>query len=637
MPVVLDSATMKASSRPATCATLRPPRRRGAEAPGENRRLAPGRKGLTIGRRWGRMRISMDRAEGNGDTRVKSGLVTAALVVALVVLGFVVPLVAARHYGAFGIPRGDDWSYLQTLFRFADHGRFDGNNWVSMTLVGQVVVAAPVVAIFGRDIGPVQTTAALMGLVGLVSTYWLARQIVGRGAGAFIALTIAIGPLWGVLVISFMTDVPMFAASMLALALAVAAIRRAPLSMGLFAASVFVGVFAFSIRQYAIVPVIAIVVTAVIAARGDQARRRVAVGIGAAALVVCVVMYGLWTQIPNLKTYVPTIPDGHSISVTIIKSAGFFRLGGLLLAPVVVLANPIRVVRRAWAASRLGTVVLGVGATLALVALSIRVPGQQFVGNYIDANGALSTDVLLGRRPDLFPSGVYAVLVGIATLSAVVLVLATVGPLTTLVARVRARDFTIIDPARFLVALSIVGYAAAYEFAMVTGVSVYDRYALPMVPLVAIAFLASARAPDERSYVESAESADGPGVRWAAAGALVGLAAVGLAFTVDSAAFDGTRWNVAVAATRKGFTRHEINGGFEWVNFYRGSHAPRIVVGVKDGPRRAPTTRPSEFCVTVAVNPLPDGRTILATRRYAVFTRPDALIVALRNHRCRRR
>jgi hypothetical protein len=375
-----------------------------------------------------------------------------------------------------------------------------------------------------------------------------------------------------------------------------------------------------------------------IVARGDRPRVRVVVALSVGALLVCVVIYGLWSQIPNLKTYVPTVPDGHSISVTIIKSAGFLRLGGLLLAPIVVLANPMRVVRRAWDASRAATVVLGGGVMLALVALSIRVPGQQFVGNYVDANGALSTDVLLGRRPDLVPVGVYAVLVGLATLSAVVLGLAIVGPLTTLVARVRARDSTVVRPVRFLVALSIVGYIVAYEFAMITGVSVYDRYALPMVPLVAIAFLASIRAPSGIPTRGGAiESPDGPGVRWAAAGTLVALAIVGLAFTIDSAAFDGTRWNVAVAATSSGFTRHEINGGFEWVNFYRGTHVPRIVVGVKDGPHVAPTTQTSEFCVSVAVDPKRDGRKVLATRTYAVFTRPDARIVALRNHRCRRR
>ena len=418
-----------------------------------------GRKDQTIGRRRGRMSISMHGAEGSRHETLKSGPGTAVLVVALGVLGLVVPLIVARHYGAFGIPRGDDWSYLQTLFRFADHGRLDGNSWVSMTLVGQLGVATPVVWIFGHDIGAVQMTAALMGVVGLLSTYWLGRQIVGRGAAAFVAISLAVGPLWGVLIISYMTDIPAFAASMLAMALAVAAIRRAPLSVALFVASLAVGVFAFSIRQYAIVPVIAIALTALLVVRGARDRPRVwaVTGLAVAALLGCFVIYGLWSQIPNLKTYVPVLPDGHSLSVTIIKGVGFLRLGGLLLAPVVVLANPMRVVRGAWSASHRATVVLGAGAAVAVVALSVRVPGQQFVGNYIDANGALSTDVLLGNRPDLFPAPVYALLVGVATLSALVLVLATIAPATRLLERVGSRDVSMTSPARFLVGISIIG------------------------------------------------------------------------------------------------------------------------------------------------------------------------------------
>ena len=566
-----------------------------------------------------------------------SGPAVLALLVGVGVLGVLVPLVAARHSGAFGIPRGDDWSYLQTLFRFAEHGHLDGNRWVSMTLVGQVGLATPVVWVFGRNIGAVQITAALLGLGGLLATYWLGSRIVGRRAAAFLTITIAVGPLWGVLVITFMTDVPAFAASMLALALAVAAVRRAPLSLRLLAASLAAGVFAFSIRQYAIVPVVATVLTASLVARGPEGRAqaRGVAALGAVALVACVVIYGLWSQIPNLKTYVPALPDGHSISVTIIKSGGFLRLTGLLLAPVVVLSNPARVLRRAWSASHRATVVSGAGTVCALAALSVRVPGQQFVGNYIDANGALSTDVLLGNRPDLFPAVVYAFLVAVATLSAVVLVLAMIEPAIRFLRRVRSHDLAIASPARFLVGISVVGYAAAYVFAMMTGVSVYDRYALPALPLVAIGFLASVRAAPEVPTVR--READGPGVRRASAATLAILAVVGLAFTVDSAAFDGNRWGAAVAETRAGFARRAINGGFEWVNYYRGSHVPRIVVGAKDGPRAAPTTRTSDFCVSVSVDPKPDGRRVLATRSYGVFTRPDARIMALRNRRCRRR
>ncbi|MEP6623257.1 MAG: hypothetical protein ABJC79_02360 [Acidimicrobiia bacterium] len=554
-------------------------------------------------------------------------------------VGLVVPLAVAGHFGAFGIPRGDDWSYLQTLFRFADHGRLDGNHWVSMTLVGQVGITTPVVWVFGHSIRAAQVTAALMGFGGLTATYWLARPLLGRRPATIVVVSIAVCPLWGVLVVSYMTDVPAYGPSMLALALGAAAVRRVPVAPGLLTAALVVGVFAFSIRQYAIVPVVAIGLTALLVAWGssDRERFRSVAAIGLAAILACVVIYGLWSRIPNLKTYVPAAPNGHSISVTIIKSGGFLRLAGLFLAPVVIVANPIRVVRRALLASRAATLVIGIGTAAALVALSVRVPGQQFVGNYVDASGALSTDVLLGRRPDLFPGVVYALLVAAATMSAVVLVLALVDPFVRVVARWRTRDLVVAHPDRFVVGLAVIGYVLAYEFAMITGVSVYDRYALPVLPLVAIAFLASTRAGD--AVVPNPTTARAGGAGWgrASIAAVALLALVGFAFMVDSASFDGTRWKVADTARQAGFASRRINGGFEWVNFYRGDHVPRIVVGDKDRPREAPKTRPSEFCVSVVVDPPKDGRPVVAVRKYEALTRPAARIVALRNVHCRGR
>ncbi|MFI5053952.1 MAG: hypothetical protein ACHQDE_06275, partial [Acidimicrobiia bacterium] len=50
----------------------------------------------------------------------------AALAV-LALVGGVVPVALAGHFGALGIPRHDDWSYALAAFRFADRGRFNGN------------------------------------------------------------------------------------------------------------------------------------------------------------------------------------------------------------------------------------------------------------------------------------------------------------------------------------------------------------------------------------------------------------------------------------------------------------------------------------------------------------------------------
>lgn len=556
-------------------------------------------------------------------------------VLVLGLVSFVLPLLTARQYGALGIPRGDDWSYLQTLFRWVDHGRLDGNHWVSMTLLGQLGAAVPIVWIFGRSITAVQCGVAFMGFAGLLATYWMSVRVIGTGRAALVTLTIALGPLWGPLAASYMTDVPAFAATMCALALAVAALRRTPQSLPMVAASLAAGVYAFSIRQYAMVAVLAISMTVIWVARETRDRRasRVVIAMVVAAFVACGVIYAVWSEIPNLKSYVPSIPDGHSVSVAVIKGGGFVRLFGLLLAPVVAVAGPAQIVRRAWAASSRATLVTIGGLGVGLALLSVRVPGQQFVGNYIDSNGALSGDVLLGRRPDLFPSPVYPLLVILATVSGVLIVTAMIPPAARLVQRLASRDLQLTDPVLFCLGLTAVGYVLAYVFAMFTGVSVYDRYALPLLPLVGVAVARRPRVSEIEARAR--EAAIAPAGRVMGAVALAVVAAVGIAFTVDAASFDGTRWRVAVAVAHQGYARREINGGFEWVNYYRGTRVPRIVVG-SNGAHGVPKTKVSDFCVSVYVDPLPDGRRVMVSRPYSNLTRSDARIVALRNP-CRRR
>src|SRR5436190_20967260 len=94
----------------------------------------------------------------------------APSVALLVVVGFVVPLLIARHYHALGVPRGDDWSYLRTLFHWVDSGDLNFNHWVSMTLVGQLLLAAPIALVRKGDTASVQALTATLGLVGLFST-----------------------------------------------------------------------------------------------------------------------------------------------------------------------------------------------------------------------------------------------------------------------------------------------------------------------------------------------------------------------------------------------------------------------------------------------------------------------------------
>src|SRR5215510_3418146 len=169
---------------------------------------------------------------------------------ALVVLvGGVFPFLVARHFGAFGIPRNDDWAYLRSAFGFADHGTLTGGDWASMNLVGQLVVALPAVWLFGHRVEALQLEVLVLGVAGLLCVLDLARRLLPLGHALLVALTVAIGPLWAALSVSYMTDIPAFAFAMASLAAGALGIGR-DLVNGLFCASLVIGVFGFTVRGY---------------------------------------------------------------------------------------------------------------------------------------------------------------------------------------------------------------------------------------------------------------------------------------------------------------------------------------------------------------------------------------------------
>jgi hypothetical protein len=564
------------------------------------------------------------RAAGVASTRPPARrsrtLDLAGIVGLLTLLGVVVPLLVAERYGALGIPRSDDWSYLLTLFRWVDTGKLDFNGWVSMTLVGQLVIAAPFVKLAGRSITTIQLLTSMVGLVGLLGVVFIGRQMVRPPWWAvFVAATIAVGPLWGPLAPTFMTDVPTFTFEMLTLAAAAVAFRRRPLSLGWFATSIALGFVGVTIRQYAIVPVIAIVLVAVCRSWADRDRRRLAIVLTIAATfaVVAIAFFYWWSGLPDSKSLSPSTPSLHSLSLTFSKDAGFLRLVGLLILPVVVLAGPVGVVRRAWRTSPVLTTILGLASSLWLATSYLRMPNNPFVGNYVARDGVLSFLVLRGDRPDVMPSTVFNLLVVLGSLSAVVIVLTVVPFLAAVPRRIRDRDLLDVrDALTAVMGLSIAGFATAYTLALSTKLPVFDRYALPILPLVALVVLRAVLTAtrDEPRPVATIGRTSGVAL------AFVALFAVGLSFTVDSASFDATRWHLAERVERMGYPATKIEGGFEWLGYHRERDIRR---GQLYRSNRGP-------CVVLRIDPPRNGRRVLASAESTAISRDPATIVAER-------
>jgi len=526
------------------------------------------------------------------------------VVLLVVVLGGMVPLLIASHYGALRIPRSDDWSYLVTLFRWVDHGRLGFNNWVSMTLIGQLVLAAPIAAIFHRSIVAIHIFSAGIGVVGLLALVYLGRRVLPHGRGAvLIAVTIAVGPLWGPLAPTFMTDVPAFAAQMVSLGLAVSAFRAPRMSLHRLGAALAVGFLAISIRQYELVPELAILIVAIgtVIRERDRVRTRAVALMTVAVVVATAALLVWWSSLPDSLSLSPNPQTSSLVANLVVLNAGFLRLTGLLICPILAWLGPMRLVRRSWTASSRMTLAMGAAVSAWMLITYVRSSTTPFVGNYIDRFGVLSNDVLQGKRIPVMPTMLFDALSVIGSVAGVLIAVALVPFIIGLARRVRERSFTITDPRTTILALTVAGFSAAYLIAIGTKLHTFDRYALPAIPLVGILLIGTV----ERRGAEVREPLARSLVGTRLAGTLVAIAfvaVVGAIITTDSASFDGARWRVDEAAQARGYSPAAIDGGFEWTSFHR-ERGPSVGHTLAEWKRLRPITSRG-LCVTVVVNPV---------------------------------
>ncbi len=558
----------------------------------------------------------------------------AALGIALFSIAVALPLLVADHYGALRIPRSDDWSYYRTLFDWHRTGRWDFNYWVSMTLVGQVIITKPIVMIFGTNIAAIRVFTATLGAIGLGAVACLGRPCrLQRRDGLFIAIVVASGPLWGSLAATYMTDVPAFAFQMIAMSFAArgltqANLERAGTSVRMFAISVTFSVVAISIRQYAAVTFIAIVATYAATAdlRSRPQLKRAVIIVTGAALVALALLFHWWGTIPHPRALSPAIPNSGSLQLAYESAGGFLRLAGLMLLPIVAFANPIRAVREVWKIHGPVARWMTFAATLVLVSSYAMQPEVPFVGNYFDRRGVLADDIIAGTRPPIMARPLFEILVVLASLSAFVLVMLAVPLIDAVRHRVKARSIHVDDPITLLLALTLFGFAFAYELAIVCNLPIFDRYALPAL---APAALLVRRQQTAILHARQSKSVGSAWRVWLPASVAFALVAfLGVMYTAEAASYDGTRWAVAEAAVRAGYAVQDVHGGYEWVG-YRLHRSPRLepTVALQKKQRKQYF---SGLCVTVVINPPSRPREIVATKYAIGWLRNPTPVYAIR-------
>jgi 4-amino-4-deoxy-L-arabinose transferase-like glycosyltransferase len=494
--------------------------------------------------------------------------------------GIGIPLLMSAAAGAIGVPSNDDWVYMRAAGSLFRTGSVDMPAHTT-AFIGQLAMVQPFLWLSGGNPWAFTAFGLVMALIGLASTYLLARRFVGIGSAVMVVLLVEAFPGFARETASFMTDVPAYAFAVLCLLLGTRWLQGEGGRVTLVA-SLGAGLLAVSIREFAIAAPAAILVAAWARNRTDERVWLAGVSGILAAGVACVIVAA---SMPGRAA-----PVTADLGWLIYLGPAFATLAAVLLP-----AAAIGIGRRM---ASLGPepIILGAALVIGIVLIS---PDGPLVGNLWTASGLAEDKLLSGTRDPVFDEGAWAMSGQLALFAAILVAavalrwgqrnLARVSSLSTATAlaigTTRSREAPLV--------LFLAVYAAGLVVFAPMG-PVFDRYLYPMIPAAAILLL---RGPAQPSRFGRS--------RAFAHGAFAWLAASAFVIAANSFAYDAARYRAGEAAVAMGYDARTVDAGLEWVGFHAsGVGTGSGTYGVTWYYDRLSSFRP---CAVVSNSPLDEG------------------------------
>ena len=376
----------------------------------------------------------------------------------------------------------DDWSYIQIAHNLARTGHIQYNGWVTPVLGWQLYLAAIFVKLFGYSF-----TAPRMStlLIGCLTAFVLHRTLVRLGLSSFNAslgtLTFTLSPLFMMLSVTFMTDVPGFFAILLCFYACIRALQAGSDRNALLwlAFAVLSNYICGSSRQIAWLGVLVLVPSTLFLLRS---RRRVLLiglaidALGFAAVFATIHWFGH-------QPYTQTEPFGLSLNSST-TAAGLFTHYARALLEMTLLLLPITLAFL-WQARRWPRKVLIIASVIVLAAagLYVRHPHSDwnfllnpFMGDWVGIHGTFETVSLVGQPPIVIGHYLH-ILLGLLTLGSLFCVAVTfLLPRSTNDLTTRASATVSNHQVVFL----FVPFSLAYGILLIhrAEFAIYDRYLL---------------------------------------------------------------------------------------------------------------------------------------------------------------
>jgi hypothetical protein len=467
-------------------------------------------------------------------------------------IGFAMPIVIAWHYGSLSAPVSDDWAYDLSAYHLAFHGGIDLYGWGTINLIGQLFLAVPVLWVFGAHIWVLNVWTCVLGVIGLIAVDHLGRALgLPRRQALFVAVLVGAGPMWAVLSTSFMTDIPSFAVMTVALAVAAGDRRTDRIVTSRTVVALALAALAFTIREPAGVAFGAIAICRLYRAGRPAlpaASRWVAVvGVLGAVLVG----FYLWRRALPSGSIEQRADWSYLWLGTWWYGKWLFPLLGLVLAPVVGLIGPRRMIRRAWGARRtelvLAWLIMPIGPVVLYLAFGprggeparsglaglVEARTPSFGNSFFDFSGLPDPGVGHPFVPDALVWALAVIAVG----STLVVVAAIVAGLDRWATRPRLPRRAPSQSHHVAVLLAIVAVGSFLVWGVLIGSEriMWDRYLLPGVMAAALVLLYLARQVRGDARVPAR-------AWWQGTAALVGMAVLSLVVTIADDGYTGSQW-----------------------------------------------------------------------------------------------
>jgi hypothetical protein len=492
------------------------------------------------------------------------------LIVGLLLLGVVLPLVVSAFAGSLEIPRNDDWSYRRTAVGFATTGRITLDGGSLPLMIGQALFTWPFLSLSGFEPWGFAVVGVVFAIGAVASAYALARQVLPARLAVIPVVLLLLMPGYLAYATSYMSDVPAMVGAFACLAIGAHALKRTPVRTGFVLASVAVGFFAFTIRDFAVAAPASVVVATLCV---DPRRRYwlIAIALG----VACAGVYAWRATLPGQFGDLPFYPNGIVRIIEAVFSAA------LVLSPAAILAAARW--RHHW--RRFDVIV---GAELGLVLVGLRViqwvsSGNMpliLLDNLMSQWGSPGPNVLPGVRPVLFPDPVWSAF-NVLAMAAVVITFAIGAGIAGVHIRrsrssLRGAISRVGSPPGLMFIFVVATTAGLAVFGM--RFSLFDRYLWPLVVPMATLFL---YVPQDLQTAASAGVERPAQLPFTATAVVVGLvlASFSVTYLLNSNAFDAGRWRAGEALVQLGLAADQVDAGYEWMGGHATSRASVVTPG----------------------------------------------------------